>query len=269
MQGRVLIVAGSDSGGGAGIQADVKTVTALRGYAAAAITAVTAQNTKGVVGIHSVPTEFIARQMEAVLTDIGADCIKTGMLHTAATIHAVAEVINRLAPRVPLVLDPVMIAKGGERLLKPAAVDALKRDLLLRATVITPNIPEAEALTGHCVRDQDDLMHVAEMVHTLGPQAVLLTGGHMRGETITDVLCEGGKLEVFESPRLTTPHTHGTGCTLASAIATGIAQGLSIHSAVVRARDYVREAILSAPGYGSGHGPIDHAHTVRIFPSDD
>lgn len=269
MQGRVLIVAGSDSGGGAGIQADIKTVTALRGFATTAVTALTAQNTKEIEGIHGVPAEFVERQMEAVLSDIGADCIKTGMLHTAAVIHTVAAVIERLAPRVPLVVDPVIIAKSGDRLLKPAAVEALKRDLLIRATVLTPNIPEAETLTGLNVRDVDDLMHVAEMVHTLGPQAVLLTGGHMRGDTITDVLCEEGKSEIFESPRLTTPHTHGTGCTLSSAIATGLAQGLSIRAAVIRARAYVREAILGAPGYGGGHGPINHAHTVRIFPGDD
>lgn len=269
MQGRVLIVAGSDSGGGAGVQADIKTVTALRGYAAAAITAVTAQNTKGVSGVHGVPAEFVARQMEAVLSDIGADCIKTGMLHTAAIVDAVAEVIRRLAPRVPLVVDPVMIAKGGERLLKPAAIDALKRELLVRTTVLTPNIPEAESLTGLKVRDVDDLMHVTEMVQTLGPRAVLLTGGHMRGETITDVLCEDGRLEVFESPRVSTPHTHGTGCTLASAIATGIAQGLGIRAAVVRARAFVWQAILGAPGFGSGHGPIDHTHTVRPFSGED
>lgn len=269
MQGRVLIVAGSDSGGGAGIQADIKTVTALRGYAATAITAVTAQNTRGVAGIHGVPADFVAKQIEAVLSDIGADCIKTGMLHTAAIINAVAGVICRLAPRVPLVVDPVMVAQSGESLMKPAAIDALKRELLLRATVLTPNIPEAESLTGMKVRDVDDLMHVAEMVLTLGPKAVLLTGGHMRGDAVCDVLCGDARLEVFESPRIATPHTHGTGCTLASAIATGIAQGLSIRDAVVRARAFVRQAILGAPGFGSGHGPIDHTHTVRPFSAED
>ncbi len=269
MQGRVLIIAGSDSGGGAGIQADIKTVTALRGYAATAITAVTAQNTKGVSGIHGVPAEFVAKQIEAVLVDIGADCIKTGMLHTAAVIGAVSEVIGRLAPRVPLVVDPVMIAQGGERLLKPAAIDALKRELLVRTTVLTPNIPEAESLTGLQVRDADDLVHVAEMVHTLGPRAVLVTGGHMRGETVCDVLCEEGRLEIFESPRIASPHTHGTGCTLASGIATGIAQGLGIRAAVVRARAYVRHAILGAPGFGSGQGPIDHTHTVQPFSGEE
>ena len=254
MHGRVLIVAGSDSSGGAGIQADIKTVTALRGYAATAITALTAQNTRGVLSIHPVPAAFVAKQMEAVLSDIGADCIKTGMLHTAAIIEAVGDVIERLAPGVPLVVDPLMIAKGGERLLKLSAVEALKRVLLLNATVLTPNIPEAEALTGMTIRDLEDMKHAAEMVHTLGPKAVLLTGGHMRGNMISDVLHDEGGIEVFESARVDTPHTHGTGCTLASAIATGLAQGLSIRHSVVRARAYVRAAILSAPGLGQGHG---------------
>jgi len=265
MYGRVLIVAGSDSSGGAGIQADIKTVTALRGYAAAAITAITAQDTRHVLGVHPVPAAFVARQMEAVLSDIGADCIKTGMLDTAPIIEAVGEVIERLAPDIPLVVDPLMIAKGGERLLKRSAVETLKRVLLVRATVLTPNIPEAEALTGMTVRDLDDMKHAAEMVHTLGPTAVLLTGGHMRGDTICDVLHDEEGAEVFESPRVDTAHTHGTGCTLASAIATGLAQGLAVRAAVTRARAYVRDAIRSAPGLGHGHGPIDHAHTVRPF----
>ena len=171
--------------------------------------------------------------------------------------------------KTPLVVDPVMIAKGGERLLKPAAIDALKRDLIVRATVLTPNVPEAESLTGLKVRDVDDLKHIAEMVHTLGPKAVLVTGGHMRGETICDVLCDDGELEVFEGPRIVSPHTHGTGCTLASGIAAGIAQGLDVRAAVVRARAFVHQAILGAPGFGGGHGPIDHTHTVRPFSGED
>lgn len=266
MHGQVLVVAGSNSSGGAGIQADIKTVTALGGYAAAAITAVTAQSTKGVLAIHAIPATLVAKQMEAVLTDIGADCIKTGMLHSAATIEAVADAIAQFAPGVPVVVDPLMIAKGGERLLKLSAVDALKRSLLVDATVLTPNIPEAEALTGMTIRDIEDMKHAAEMVHTLGPKAVLLTGGHMRGDTICDVLHDEDGAEVYESQRVNTPHTHGTGCTLASAIATGIAQGLAVRPAIARARAYVRDAILSAPGLGQGFGPINHAHTVRPFP---
>ena len=265
MKGRVLIVAGSDSSGGAGIQADIKTVTALRGYAAAVITAITAQDTRHVLATHSLPATFVAKQMEAVLKDIGADCIKIGMLHSAATIEAVAEAKAQFAPKVPMVVDPLMIAKGGEHLLKTSAIDSLKRVLLLDATVCTPNVPEAEALTGMTVRDVDDMKHVAEMVHTLGPKAVLLTGGHMRGNIISDVLADENGIEIFESDRIKTKHTHGTGCTLASAIATGIAQGMSIRDSVVRAREFTRQAILSAPEFGHGHGPINHAHTVRPF----
>lgn len=266
MRGRVLVVAGSDSSGGAGIQADIKTVTALGGYAAAAVTAVTAQSTRGVFAIHAVPATLVAKQIEAVLTDIGADCIKIGMLLSAATIEAVAAAIAQFGPNIPMVVDPLMIAKNGERLLKPSAVDALKRSLLVGATVLTPNIPEAEALTGMTVRDIEDMKHAAEMVHTLGPKAVLLTGGHMRGDMICDVLHDEDGVEVYESPRLDTKHTHGTGCTLASGIATGIAQGMAVRPAVARARAYVRDAILSAPGLGKGFGPLDHGHTVRSFP---
>lgn len=265
MKGRVLIIAGSDSSGGAGVQADIKTVTALRGYAATAITAVTAQNTKSVLGIHALPADFVVKQIEAVLADIGADCIKTGMLYTSAIIEAVGETIAKHAPNVPLVVDPLIEATGGERLLKASALDALKRVLLLGATVVTPNIPEAEALTGMTIRDLDDMKHAAEMIHTVGVKAVLLTGAHMTGDEVCDVLHDENGVEVFGNPRIKTTSTHGTGCTLASAVATGLAQGLDIHDSVARARAYVREAILSAPGLGMGHGPIDHAHTVREF----
>ncbi|MGB8274806.1 MAG: bifunctional hydroxymethylpyrimidine kinase/phosphomethylpyrimidine kinase [Alphaproteobacteria bacterium] len=265
MRGRVLIVAGSDSSGGAGIQADIKTVTALGGYAATAITALTAQNTKGVLAVMAVPPEFVVRQMEAVLTDIGADCIKTGMLHTAETIEAVAAALARSARGIPLVVDPVMVAKGGAKLLAGAAVDALKRDLAVKATILTPNVPEAEALTGLKIRDLDDMKHAAEMVHTLGPKAVLLKGGHIADEVVYDVLATADGVEVYEHPWIETPHTHGTGCTLASAIATGLAQKLTIYEAVVRARAYVLEAIRSAPGLGRGHGPLNHVHSIHAF----
>lgn len=265
MKGRVLIVAGSDSSGGAGIQADIKTVTALRGYAATAITAVTAQDTHGIHAIHPIPAAFVAKQMEVVLKDIGADCIKIGMLYTASVIEAVGEVIMSLARDVPVVLDPLMVAKGGERLLKPAAIEALKRVLFVDAMVVTPNIPEAEALTGVTIRDLDDMKHAAEMVHTLGPKAALVTGGHMRGNTVCDVFHDEEGSTVFESPRIDSKHTHGTGCSLASGIAVGIAQGMPIRKAVARARDYVRDAIASAPKLGEGQGPINHGHTVGPY----
>ena len=265
MRGRVLIVAGSDSGGGAGIQADIKTVTALDAYAATAITALTAQDTKGVHGVMPVPPGFIAHQMQVVLRDIGADAIKTGMLHDAATIDAVADVLEAepAARGVPLVVDPVMYAKGGHALLQPEAVATLKRRLLVLARVLTPNLPEAEALSGMRIRTLDEMRHAARTMVTLGCQAVLLKGGHMDGDTVVDVLATESGLRNFESPRIASSSTHGTGCTLASAIAAGLAQGLDLEIAVARAREYVRRAIETAPGLGSGHGPLNHAHTVR------
>ena len=265
MKGRVLIAAGSDSGGGAGIQADIKTVTALGAYAATAITALTAQNTLGVQKIEEVRAAFVAQQMESVLTDIGADAVKTGMLHSAAVIEAVTDAYERLGGGAPLVVDPVMVAKGGAVLLEAEASQALKARLILRATVLTPNIPEAEALTGMPIRDLADMPMAAQMLLTLGPSAVLLTGGHLPGDRVTDILCTADGEERLESPRLDTPHTHGSGCTLASAVATGLAQGLGLRDAVMRARAYVHEAIANAPGLGGGAGPLDHTHTVRPF----
>ncbi len=262
MQGRVLIIAGSDSGGGAGIQGDIKTVTALDGYAATAITALTAQNTEGVFAVAGVATDFIARQIELVLSDIGADAVKTGMLHNAEVIDAVCDALESKAGRIPLVVDPVMVAKGGERLLDAEAVGTLKKRLVANAQVITPNLPEAEALTGLAIKDIEAMRRAAETLRALGPKAVLLKGGHLKGEVIADVFLDDDGMELFESRRIDTRDTHGTGCALASAIATGIAQDMPLRQAVVRARAYVREAIRTAPGLGSGHGPLNHAHTV-------
>lgn len=264
-EGRVLIIAGSDSGGGAGIQGDIKAVTALGGYAATAITALTAQNTLGVFGIHDIPAAFVAQQMDVVLSDIGADAIKTGMLHNAALIDAVCDLIERKAPNVPIVVDPVMVAKGGAELLEPAARATLKRRLTLLATVLTPNVPEAETLSGMTITDLDSMRSAAEVLLTIGPRAVLLKGGHLPGAEVHDLLVTTDRVEMFSSPRIETKHTHGTGCALSSAIATGLAQGLAFRDAVVRARAYVREAILKAPGLGGGHGPLGLGHTVRPF----
>ena len=261
-KGRILIAAGSDSGGGAGIQADLKAVTALGGYGMTAITALTAQNTEGVFGIHDVPPDFIRQQLELVLGDIGADCVKTGMLHSVAVIDAVCDVLEAMAPDTPVVVDPVMVAKGGHALPENSAIGVLKARMILRATVLTPNIPEAELLTGMSIRDIDGMRHAAEMLLSLGAQAVLLKGGHMSGDVLTDLLATEHGIETFESPRLHTRHTHGTGCTLASAIACGIAQGLGLSDAVRRARTYVTTAIRTAPGFGRGHGPLNHSHTV-------
>ena len=266
MKGRVLIVAGSDSGGGAGLQADIKTVTALGGYAATAVTALTSQNTVGVQGIHDIPAAFVASQMKSVVDDIGADCIKTGMLHTREVIDTVVDFYENSASHIPLVVDPVMVAKDGTTLLQQETSQTLKARLIFPAVLLTPNIPEAIALTGLPITSYDEMEHAATMLLTLGPKAVLLKGGHLEGSVVKDILVTEQDIEHFDSPRIETRHTHGTGCTLASAIAVGIAQGLTIRNAVVRARGYLRKAIETAPGFGAGHGPLNHGHTVELDP---
>lgn len=259
MKGRVLIIAGSDSGGGAGIQADIKSVTAMGAFAATAITALTAQNTLGVHGIEAVSTAFLRQQIDVVLSDIGADAIKTGMLHDVPTILAVCEEIARLAADTPLVVDPVMVAKGGHKLLAVDAVATLTTRLLPLAHIITPNIPEAETLTGLAITDEASMHAACAALLALGPKAVLLKGGHMTGDTLVDLLATPQGTTRYESPRIDTRHTHGTGCTLASALAAGLAQHMTLPDATTRARAYVRAAILNAPGYGQGHGPLDHS----------
>jgi len=258
----VLICAGSDSGGGAGIQADIKAVTALGGFAMTAVTALTAQDTRGVHGVVGVPPDFVRLQIRVVLEDLGADCIKTGMLADSGTIAAVCDALAAHAPGVPVVADPVMVAKGGHPLLAPEAVATLSARLLPMARVITPNIPEAEALSGVPIGDVAGMHRAAEALLRMGVKAVLLKGGHGTGEVLTDLLATPHGTEAFESPRLATRHTHGTGCTLASALACGLAQGLDLRDAVVRARAYVRAAMLAAPGFGGGHGPLGHGVTV-------
>ena len=261
-QGRVLVIAGSDSGGGAGIQADIKTITALGGYAATAITAVTVQNTLGVTGVHPIPLEIIAAQARAVLDDIGADAIKTGMLGAIAVVETVAAALDH-AKGVPAVVDPVMIAKGGASLLEAAAIGAVKSLMIPRAALLTPNAPEAAALTGLTVETTDDLRRAGEALLAMGARAVLMKGGHIDGDRMVDVLMTPLGETTFEGERIDTRHTHGTGCTLASACATGLAQGLSLEQAVARAWNYVHEAMLRAPGFGAGHGPLDHGWTLR------
>jgi len=266
MMPRVLVVAGSDSGGGAGIQADVKTITALGGYAATAVTALTAQNTLGVEGILTTAPEFVERQMAVVLTDIGADAIKIGMLGSAAVVKVVVSTCKRLAATIPVVVDPVMVAKGGQSLLEPDARDALRTLLVPMAALLTPNVPEAESLSGVRITSEKDLGRAAERLLLLGPGAVLVKGGHLPGDVVVDVLrtADGGEYR-FESPRIDSRSTHGTGCTLASAIALGIAEGLTLEGAVIRARIYVFDAIRTAPGLGQGHGPLNHAHPITAL----
>lgn len=262
MLGRVLIIAGSDSGGGAGIQGDVKTVTCLGGYAATAITALTAQNTLGVFGIHDVPEDFIRQQIKLVLDDIGADCLKTGMLNKESVIEVVADSISEY-PDIPLVLDPVMFAKGGASLLPESALATLKKLLIPLAEIITPNIPEAEYLAGMSIKNIADMRVAAQKVLALGCKSVLLKGGHLDGEVVTDLLLTEEGETIFEQPRIVSKNTHGTGCALASAIATGIAQKMSLIDAVSRARSYVLEAIKTAPSIGKGHGALNHGYIIK------
>lgn len=255
-KGRVLIIAGSDSSGGAGIQADIKTVTCLDGYAMSAITALTAQNTQGVFGIHPVPTEFIAQQIRLCLDDIGADAIKTGMLHSAEVIDAI---VANVPIEIPLVVDPVMVAKGGALLLKTQALTALKDLLLPRAAIITPNLPEAELLLSRAIPNEASMVEAANELLSYGAHAVLLKGGHSEGPVITDVLqIRGASPILLTAKRVDTRHTHGTGCTMASAIATGLAQKMTLEDTVRRAHHYVQAAIANAPGLGKGHGPLGH-----------
>ena len=262
MKGRVLICAGSDSGGGAGIQADIKTVTALGGFATTAITALTAQNTMGVSSIIEVPINFLLEQIRVVLSDLGADCIKTGILHNAQVIEAVSEAIEKDGGKKYLVVDPVMVAKGGHELLELSALHALKSHMIVRADLLTPNIPEAELLTGLEISDIDTMRRAAYAILEMGSKAVLLKGGHLKDETLTDILVTKDAEKTYSGPRLLTKHTHGTGCSMASAVATGIAQGDTLEMAVQRAKAYVFTAIKTAPQFGKGHGPLNHAHTV-------
>jgi len=251
------VVAGSDSGGGAGIQADIKTVMALGGFATTAVTAVTAQDTFGVHGVFAVPPDFVALQMQRVLSDIGADAFKTGMLADVQTVRAVARVFAGY-PDIPFVMDPVMIAKGGHLLIDEDAVATLKSDLFPLAALITPNAPEAETLAGIRIGSLDDQFRAADVLLRMGARAVLLKGGHLETPEISDVLATQDGVQVFTAPRRLTRHTHGTGCTLASAIATGLAQGRLLLDSVNRAHAYVQAALESAPGLGGGHGPLDH-----------
>ena len=252
---RILIVAGSDSSGGAGIQADIKTVTMLGGYAATAVTAVTVQNTLGVGDVFAVPPEVVAAQMRAVIDDIGVDAVKLGMLGSAGTIAAVAEVLCGLT--VPIVLDPVMVAKGGARLLDDDAVAALMA-LLPLAAIVTPNTPELAAMAEVEIEDEGDALLAAQEMLGRGARAVLAKGGHLAGDEVADWLVTRNGHARFASPRIVTRHTHGTGCTLASAIAVGLGRGEALADAVAAAQAYVVGAIAHAPGFGAGHGPLGH-----------
>jgi hydroxymethylpyrimidine/phosphomethylpyrimidine kinase len=261
---RLLTIAGSDSGGGAGIQADLKTFAAHGTYGMSVIAALTAQNTREVRAVLEVPPEMVAAQIDAVLEDIGADAVKIGMLASAEVIRAVADRLRAhlAGTGVPIVLDPVMVAKSGDRLLREDAVEALVADLLPLATLVTPNLPELEALTGLSVETEEDRLRAAEDLARKGP-AVLAKGGHAEGEEVVDLLLAGGHVHRFSHPRLHTTSTHGTGCTLSSAIAARLGSGEDLARAVEGAIQYLHGAMAAAYPVGNGHGPVDHFYLWR------
>jgi hydroxymethylpyrimidine/phosphomethylpyrimidine kinase len=260
---RALTIAGSDSGGGAGIQADLKTFSAMGVFGLTAVTAVTAQNTRDVTGITEIPPEMVARQIDAVVTDIGVDAAKTGMLSSAAIIEAVAERIrhHRL---VRLVVDPVMIAKGGAALLRPDAVDALRRHILPLALVVTPNLPEAEALCGAAITTRAQMDDAARRIAALGPRYVVVKGGHLEGAAV-DAVYDGQRLEHLEAPRVATRNTHGTGCVFSAAIAAGLARHDDVPAAIRTAKAFVTAAIEGALPLGGGHGPVNPMHGLGAW----
>jgi hydroxymethylpyrimidine/phosphomethylpyrimidine kinase len=253
-----LTIAGSDSGGGAGIQADLKTFEAFGCFGTSVVTAITAQNTRGVTAVHAIPTEVVAAQIDAVADDLPPAAVKTGMLASTELVETVVAGIDR-HDLGPVVVDPVMVATSGDRLLDAGSERAVVELLLPRATLVTPNLPEASILAARSVESFDAMEDAARAIADLGASAVLLKGGHLGGETLVDVLWHDGSVHRWERSRLETRHTHGTGCTLSSAIAAGLAHGRSLEDAVAAGLTYVRRAIEAAPGLGGGHGPLRHA----------
>ena len=257
---RAMTIAGSDSGGGAGVQADLKTFAALGVYGTSALTAITAQNTLGVTAVLELPPDLVAAQIEAILSDIGTDAVKTGMLANSRIIQVVADKVKEHG--LPnLVVDPVMVAKGGDRLLQEKAVEALRNLLISLATVVTPNLPEAAVLVGRSVKSLEDAGQAARDIVAMGARSAVVKGGHLEGDAV-DVFYDGRELREFTAPRVDTPNTHGTGCTFASAIAAGLAQGMDVEEAVGRAKEYVTEAIRRAFPLGGGHGPLNHFYRL-------
>lgn len=252
---RALTIAGSDSGAGAGIQADLKTFSALGVYGLSALTAITAQNTLGVRTAQFLPPALVEAQIDAVLEDIGTDAAKTGMLASSAIIEVVARCASRW--RLRLVVDPVMVAKGGDPLLEPDAMTALRSVLLPMAEVVTPNLYEAEVLVNERIQTLEEMKEAARAIHALGPRNVVVKGGHRSGEPI-DILFDGKRFTELHTERIHTSHTHGTGCTFSAAIAAYLARGQDVPAAVAEAKHYITEAIRNAPGLGKGHGPVEH-----------
>ena len=252
-----LTIAGSDSGGGAGVQADLKTFAAHGVYGLCAVTAVTAQNSLGVTAVHPVPAPIVASQIAAVVTDFGAQAVKTGMLVDAGIVEAVAASVEDFKLR-NLVVDPVMLASRGAPLLDPDGVDALRTRLLRHARVVTPNRPEAERLTGRAIASVGDAADAARRIYDMGPGAVILTGGHLPGSDIVDILFDGREVIELRGPRVETAHSHGTGCTFAAAVAAGLALGRALPAAARAAKRYVEQGLRRAPGIGRGNGPLAH-----------
>lgn len=257
-RGAVLTVAGSDSGGGAGIQADIKTVSLLGSYAASVLTALTAQNTRGVTSIHGLPPSFMRDQLDAVLSDIPIDVIKTGMLHTPAMISMLAERLGERKVMIPLVIDPVMIAKGGASLLEREAIQLFSDELLPMAYLLTPNVPEAERLLKISIKNEMEMERAAKELHSMGAANVLIKGGHLTGHLSTDILFDGLRFHHFSSERIFTSNTHGTGCSYAAAIAAMLSQGEPLLNAVERSKAFISSAIRTARSLGKGHSPVNH-----------
>ena len=257
-RGAVMTIAGSDSGGGAGIQADIKTITLLGSYAASALTALTAQNTKTVTSIHGLPSSFVIDQIETVLSDIPIDVIKTGMLHTPAIISAIAEFFSGRESVIPLIIDPVMIATSGAALMEREAIHIFREQLIPQAYLLTPNIPETERLLGKSVQTESEMEQAARDLYSLGATNILVKGGHLSGRKSTDILFDGKEIHHFTTDRLFTTSTHGTGCSYASAIATFLAQGEPLKIAVEKAKEFITTAIKLARPLGKGHNPINH-----------
>jgi len=253
---KAMTIAGSDSGGGAGVQADLKTFAALGVYGASTLTAITAQNTVAVTAVHEIPTDVITAQIDAVLTDIGADAVKTGMLSSSDIIECICEALEVHGVQ-RLVVDPVMIAKSGDALLREDAIGSLRTRLLPLAMVVTPNIPEAEALTETTIVSDADVRRAAEAIVGMGARSVVVKGGHREGPA-TDLFYDGKEFKEFTAPRFDTVNTHGTGCTFASAVAAGLARGMVVTDAVALAKDYVTEGICHSFSIGQGHGPLNH-----------
>ncbi len=260
---KVLIIAGSDSSGGAGIQADIKTVTTLGSYAMTAVTAVTSQNTTGVISINSIPPKEIKKQIEFTSKDIKPDVVKIGMLHSVGIINSVIKSLDKIKIK-KIILDPVMIAKGGRKLINNQAIKILKSKLIKKANLITPNIPEAEVLTETKIRSHNDMIYAANILLKLGAKNVLVKGGHLDSVMMKDIFLNKYEISIFKNRKINTKNTHGTGCSLSSAIATYYSCGKTLKKSCEMAIKYVNHAIATGPNFGKGHGPINHLNTINI-----